>query len=59
MSAQLRSWAADAGIDVDTISKLVGHSSTAVTRKVYLHVFEQKKADAVEKLNALFAVAGS
>jgi integrase len=52
------SWAADAGIDVDTISKLVGHSSTAVTRKVYLHVFERKKADAVEKLDALFASGG-
>ena len=46
------SWAADAGIDVDTISKLVGHSSTAVTRSVYLHVFEEKKADAVAALQS-------
>jgi integrase len=28
----LVSWAHEAGIDMETISKLVGHSSTAVTR---------------------------
>jgi integrase len=48
------SWAHEAGIDIPTISKLVGHSSTRVTEQIYLHVFEQKKRDAVEKLDALY-----
>ncbi len=52
------SWAHEAGIDMETISKLVGHSSTAVTRLVYLHIFESKKRDAVDKLDALYAVVG-
>ncbi len=52
------SWAHDAGVDLETISKLVGHSSTAVTRQVYLHVFEQKKRDAVAKLDTLFSAVG-
>jgi integrase len=51
------SWAHDRGVDLQTISKLVGHSSTSVTEHVYLHVFEQKKRDAVAKLDDLYGAA--
>lgn len=53
------SLAHDAGVDIETISKLVGHSSTAVTRSVYLLVFEEKKREAVERLDGLFGEAGA
>ncbi len=48
------SWAAAEGVDVDTISKIVGHSSTAVTRNVYLTIFQERKVAAMDKLADLF-----
>ena len=53
------SWAYAEGVDIETISKLVGHSSTAVKRQVYLTSFESKKVEAAATMERLFAASGA
>lgn len=43
---------AQAGVDLLTISKLLGHSDTRVTAKHYAHLADKTLADAVKKLPA-------
>jgi site-specific recombinase XerD len=38
-----------AGVDLKTVGDLLGHTHIAVTA-IYLHPFEQRKVDAVEKV---------
>lgn len=43
----------ESGVDVLTVSKLLGHESTRVTEKHYIHVLEEKKLEAVQLLDAI------
>lgn len=46
--------ALELGVDIKTISELLGHSSVSITLNVYAHsLMEQKKA-AIEKFNSLY-----
>ncbi len=46
--------ALELGVDVKTISELLGHSSVSITLNVYSHsLMEQKKA-AIEKFNHMY-----
>ena len=38
------------GVDIKVISELLGHSSTEITYKVYIHVIEAMKETAVEAI---------
>jgi integrase len=49
---------ADAGVDVVTISKRLGHASPAITLKVYAHLFRKDDAKAAEAINAALAGKG-
>lgn len=42
------------GVNSQTIAELLGHSSKSVTENVYLHSSENKKRDAIDKLDAHF-----
>jgi integrase len=42
----------DAGIDVVTISKRLGHAKPDITLRVYSHLFTQSDAKAAEAINA-------
>jgi integrase len=42
----------DAGIDVLTISKRVGHASPAITLKIYAHLFRGDDGEAAAAINA-------
>lgn len=44
----------DQGIDLDTVSRALGHSSISITSDVYLHGSEKRHRIAAEKLEALF-----
>lgn len=44
---------AEAGVELEAIQRLLGHSKNEVTRRIYLHVTQAKKKEAVEKLDAL------
>lgn len=44
---------AEAGVELESIQRLLGHSNNVITRKVYLHVTQAKKKEAVDKLDAL------
>ncbi|GIP02054.1 site-specific integrase [Paenibacillus lautus] len=44
---------AEAGVELESIQRLLGHSNNDITRSVYLHVTQAKKREAVEKLDAL------
>ena len=48
----------DAGVDIVTISKRLGHASPAITMKVYAHLFQQSDAKAAEAINAALAGLG-
>ena len=48
----------DAGVDIVTISKRLGHASPAMTMKVYAHLFQQSDAKAAEAINAALAGLG-
>lgn len=39
------------GIDIKTISSILGHSSVQVTYDIYVHIIDEQKAKAVEKLD--------
>ena len=41
------------GVDVVTVSKLMGHSSPAVTLKIYAHIINQRAIEAADKLETL------
>jgi integrase len=49
----------DAGGDVVTISKRLGHSSPAITLKVYAHLFRQRDDKAAATINAALANLGT
>ncbi|OXL83139.1 hypothetical protein BCV73_08660 [Paenibacillus sp. SSG-1] len=44
---------AEAGVDHEAIQRLLGHRNNEITKRVYLHVTQAKKREAVEKLDAL------
>jgi integrase len=46
-------------VSFEEISRLVGHSSTAVTRAIYLHLLPDGKLAAASKLDRFFAATGS
>jgi integrase len=48
----------DAGIDVVTISKRLGHSSSAITLKVYAHAFRKRDDKAADAINDALANLG-
>lgn len=43
------------GVDIKTISTLLGHSNISITADTYIHVVSETKADAASKINYLFA----
>lgn len=45
----------DAGVDVKTAQKLLGHTNAEMTLKVYTHLSETKKADSTAKMDAFTA----
>lgn len=44
---------AEAGVDLAAIQRLLGHQNDFVTKKVYYHITEPKKREAVERLDKL------
>jgi integrase len=48
----------DAGVDIVTISKRLGHASPAITLKVYAHLFRKDDGKAAEAINAALAGKG-
>lgn len=42
------------GVDIKTISTLLGHSNISITADTYIHVLSETKADAASTLNYLF-----
>lgn len=42
------------GVDVKTVSKLLGHASIQITLNTYIHLIENAEHDAVSKLDDLF-----
>jgi integrase len=47
------------GQDIPTVAATLGHSSPAVTMRVYAHALESKKAEAAARMDALFGSTGS
>jgi integrase len=45
-------------VSLEQISGLVGHSSTATTRAIYLHLLPDGKLDAASKLDRFFPNTG-
>ncbi|MEG1523985.1 MAG: site-specific integrase [Clostridia bacterium] len=45
----------DAGVDVLTAQKYLGHSDPATTLRIYTHLGKRKKKDAVKKINKAFS----
>jgi integrase len=48
----------DAGVDVVTISKRLGHASPAITLKIYAHLFRKDDGKAAAAINAALATLG-
>ncbi len=44
---------AEAGVELPAIQRLLGHQNDSMTRRVYLHITEAKKREAVDRLDAL------
>ena len=44
----------EAGVNIKVISNMLGHASTTVTEKVYLHVLEELKEDTNNLINNIF-----
>ncbi|MGA7911391.1 MAG: site-specific integrase [Candidatus Dormiibacterota bacterium] len=47
----------EAGVDVATVSKLVGHSNVSLTMNTYRHVFEKAKREAANAMDAALSEA--
>ena len=47
--------AATAGIDIDMLAKLMGHSNISITSKFYLHSTEERRKQAADKLAEYYA----
>jgi hypothetical protein len=49
------------GVDLQTVSRALGHESTAITSRIYLHAVETLQDDAAARIDALLgnAVAGA
>ena len=43
----------NSGVDVETISRILGHSSSNVTSQVYLHSSNAVRSDAMDKLDQI------
>lgn len=43
-----------AGVDIKTVSEILGHSDVSTTMKFYYHVIEEQKHSAVKKLNNIY-----
>ena len=43
------------GVDLQTVSRALGHESTAITSRVYLHAVETLQDDAAARIDALLA----
>jgi len=39
------------GVDVETVSRILGHATSATTSNVYLHSAQAARFDAMSKLN--------
>ena len=39
------------GVDVKTVSELLGHSDTAITYNTYIHLIQQQRIDAINKIS--------
>ena len=48
----------DAGVDIVTISKRLGHANPNITLKVYAHLFRSKDGKAADAINAALANLG-
>jgi integrase len=48
----------DAGVDVVTISKRLGHASPNITLKIYAHLFRNSDSKAADAINAALANLG-
>lgn len=46
--------ALDRGINIEVVSKILGHASTTITWDTYVHLFPHSQTQATEKLNGLF-----
>ncbi|QDR79628.1 tyrosine-type recombinase/integrase [Sporomusa termitida] len=49
--------ALEAGVDIKTLSEILGHSSVIITLKVYAHSLMEQKIAAINKLNNLYIIA--
>jgi len=45
------------GVDLQTVSRALGHESTAITSRIYLHAIEALKEDAAARIDALLGNA--
>lgn len=45
----------EADVNIKTIQTLLGHSSINITEKTYVHVLQNTKTDAVDKINYMFS----
>jgi integrase len=48
-----------AGVDLKTVSALLGHSTIATTANIYTSVLDSLKADAAQRMTRLMSTAGS
>nr|WP_254844060.1 tyrosine-type recombinase/integrase [Virgibacillus dokdonensis] len=45
---------AEAGVDITTIMKRVGHEDIDTTKRIYTHVTDKMKRDGTEKISNLY-----
>ena len=45
------------GVDLQTVSRALGHESTAITSRIYLHAVETLQDDAAARIDALLGNA--
>ena len=41
------------GVDIDTISRRLGHANSKVTREIYLHITEKLKEKEYERIRSV------
>jgi len=44
----------ESGVNIKTVSEIIGHTKTSLTMDIYGHVLPEQKQDAVKKINHLF-----